>query len=433
MKPHPTRRCSSAVVGGPARPARSWEVGAGGRCGCSARSGSIGHCGLLVVQEPDERSLGVDTRLVLAGYGVDRRTATRARQWARWALERSTLATGDADANPPAGDEALSARATTWPGAASAAERALDRGAASKLTLVSAPAGFGKSRLLAEWLAGTSATGGERSAAWLSLDSGDNDPVTFWSYVIAALRTVAPGIGAQRAGAAAASPQPPPIEVVLTTLLNDLGATGSDIVLVLDDYHLIDSREIQDAMAFLLDHLPPRLHLVIASRADPALLAGAAASTRRAGRGPCRRPAVHAGRGCGVPQRGDGPAADGRGRGGAGGTHRRAGSPRCSWRRCRCRDATTSPGSSPASRGTTATSSTTWSRRSCSASPSQVRDFLLHTSVLDRLNGAAVRRRHRTGWRQGHARDPRSRQPVPGRRSTTGVSGTATTTCSQTC
>ena len=146
----------------------------------------------------------------------------------------------------------------------------LDRGAASKLTLVSAPAGFGKSRLLAEWLAGTSASAGEDSAAWLALDSGDNDPVTFWSYLVAALRTVEPGVGANELEFLA-SPQPPPIQMVLTTLLNDVGATGSDIVLVLDDYHLVDSLEIQNAMAFLLDHLPPRLHLVIASRADPAL------------------------------------------------------------------------------------------------------------------------------------------------------------------
>ncbi len=146
----------------------------------------------------------------------------------------------------------------------------LDRGATSKLTLVSAPAGFGKSRLLAEWLAGTSASAGENSAAWLALDSGDNDPVTFWSYVVAALRTVAPGVGANELELLA-SPQPPPIPMVLTTLLNDVGATGSDIVLVLDDYHLVDSLEIQNAMAFLLDHLPPRLHLVIASRADPAV------------------------------------------------------------------------------------------------------------------------------------------------------------------
>ena len=92
--------------------------------------------------------------------------------------------------------------------------------------------------------------------------------MTFWSYLVAALRTVAPGVGTNELEVLA-SAQPPSIKVVLTTVLNDLGATENDVVLVLDDYHLIESREIQDAMAFLLDHLPPRLHLVIASRADP--------------------------------------------------------------------------------------------------------------------------------------------------------------------
>jgi LuxR family transcriptional regulator, maltose regulon positive regulatory protein len=147
----------------------------------------------------------------------------------------------------------------------------LDRGGASKLMLVSAPAGFGKTTLLAEWLAARPAgPNGERSAAWLSLDRGDNDPASFWTYVIGALRTVAPGVGA-RALTLFQEPQPLPIQTVLTTLLNDLGAIASDMVLVLDDYHVIDARDIQDGMAFLLDHLPSQLHLVIASRADPAL------------------------------------------------------------------------------------------------------------------------------------------------------------------
>ena len=147
----------------------------------------------------------------------------------------------------------------------------LDRGTASKLVLVSAPAGFGKTTLLAEWLAARpAAPADERLAAWLSLDRGDNDPASFWAYVIAALRTVASGVG-ESALALLDAPQPPPIETVLTTLLNDLGAVAGEIVLVLDDYHVIDAREVQDGMAFLLDHLPPRLHLVIASRADPAL------------------------------------------------------------------------------------------------------------------------------------------------------------------
>ena len=138
-------------------------------------------------------------------------------------------------------------------------------GPTSKLTLLSAPAGFGKTTLLSAWLATV-----DRPAAWLSLDQGDNDPASFWAYVVAALQSVAPGVGASTL-ALLQERQPPPIEHVLTTLLNELGAAESDIVLVLDDYHVIDSRDVQDGMAFLLDHLPPQLHLVIASRADPAM------------------------------------------------------------------------------------------------------------------------------------------------------------------
>ena len=147
----------------------------------------------------------------------------------------------------------------------------LDRGTTSKLMLISAPAGFGKTTLLTEWLAaGPAAPADERLAAWLSLDRADNDPASFWTYVIAALQTVAPGVG-ESALTLLQAPQPPPIETVLTALLNDLGASTGDIVLVLDDYHVIDARDVQEGMAFLLDHLPPRLHVVIASRTDPAL------------------------------------------------------------------------------------------------------------------------------------------------------------------
>src|ERR1019366_8821514 len=130
----------------------------------------------------------------------------------------------------------------------------LDRGTASKLTLVSAPAGFGKTTLLTEWLAaGPAGPADERLVAWLSLDRADNDPASFWTYVIAALRTVASGVG-ESALALLQAPQPPPIETVLTVLLNDLGAIAADVVLVLDDYHVIDARDVQDGMAFLLDH-----------------------------------------------------------------------------------------------------------------------------------------------------------------------------------
>jgi LuxR family maltose regulon positive regulatory protein len=137
--------------------------------------------------------------------------------------------------------------------------------------LISAPAGFGKTTLLAEWLAaGPAASTDERSAAWLSLDGGDNNPVAFWTYLIAALRTMAPRVGAS-ALALLQESQPAPIETVLTTLLNDLGDVAGDMVLVLDDYHVIDAPDVQEGMAFLLDHAPPGLHVVIAGRADPAL------------------------------------------------------------------------------------------------------------------------------------------------------------------
>ncbi len=144
----------------------------------------------------------------------------------------------------------------------------LDGGAESKLTLISAPAGFGKTTLLAEWLAAIPA--GARSTGWLSLDPGDNQPATFWTYLIAALQTTAPGLGTG-ALSLLQSPQPPPIEAVLAMLLNDLAAVPGDIVLVLNDYHVIDAPDITDGMVFLLEHLPPQVHLVIATRADPAL------------------------------------------------------------------------------------------------------------------------------------------------------------------
>ena len=122
---------------------------------------------------------------------------------------------------------------------------------------------------------GTGRPADERLAAWLSLDRADNDPASFWTYVIAALQTVAPGVG-ESALTLLQAPQPPPIETVLTALLNDLGAITGDIVLVLDDYHVIDARDVQDGMAFLLDHLPPRLHVVIASRDRSRVAAGPA-------------------------------------------------------------------------------------------------------------------------------------------------------------
>src|SRR5579859_5938963 len=143
----------------------------------------------------------------------------------------------------------------------------LSRGVESALTLVSAPAGFGKTTLLAEWLAVAAADG--RAVAWLSLDPLDNDPALFWTYLVAALNTAAPGTGT--GALSLLQPPEPPGEAGLVILLNDLDALADDVVLVLDDYHVIDARDVQDGMAFLLEHLPPQIHLVIASRADPAL------------------------------------------------------------------------------------------------------------------------------------------------------------------
>jgi LuxR family maltose regulon positive regulatory protein len=143
----------------------------------------------------------------------------------------------------------------------------VQRGTQSKLTLVSAPAGFGKSTLLAEWLGVPLADGS--LTAWLSLDSGENQPVAFWMHVIAALRTAAPSVGAKSLTLLDSPDQP--IEAVLAPLLNELNALPHDLVLVLDDYHTIDTPEIQVGMAYLLEHLPANAHLVIATRADPAL------------------------------------------------------------------------------------------------------------------------------------------------------------------
>lgn len=134
-----------------------------------------------------------------------------------------------------------------------------------KLTLISAPAGFGKTTLVGEWVAG-----GERPVAWLSLDDADSDPSRFLAYLIAAIQTVAPTIG-EGILRALQSSQPPPAESVLTLLVNEITALPDGIVLVLDDYHLMDARPVDDALTFLLDHLPPQLHLVITTREDPQL------------------------------------------------------------------------------------------------------------------------------------------------------------------
>ena len=134
-----------------------------------------------------------------------------------------------------------------------------------KLTLISAPAGFGKTTLVSEWIAGL-----DCPVAWLSPDKGDNDPASFLAYLVAALQTLTPKIGAGVL-AALQSPQPPSIETILTILLNEITIVSEHFILVLDDYHVIDSKPVNNAIIFLLEHLPPHMHLVIATREDPHL------------------------------------------------------------------------------------------------------------------------------------------------------------------
>ena len=144
---------------------------------------------------------------------------------------------------------------------------ALGEGLARGRVLVCAPAGFGKTALLADW-----ARGGGRPVAWLGLDGGDNDPARFWRYAVAALDRARPGL-AERLGPLLGPPPPRSFEGLVTGLINELAVQpGPDeVLLVLDDYHLIDSGPVHESVAFLLENLPPGLHLVVSSRADPPL------------------------------------------------------------------------------------------------------------------------------------------------------------------
>ena len=179
----------------------------------------------------------------------------------------------------------------------------------------------------------------------------------------------------------------PSLDSVLATLINELSAAPTELDLVLDDYHLVDNPDLQPSVAYLLEHLPPQVHLVISTRVDPALplarlrARGELVEIRAAdlrftlsrGRGlPQRRRRARAHRQPTSPRWRRAP---------------KAGSPPCSWRRSHCGDAPTRARSSLPSPATTATSWTTWPRRCSAASRTQVRDFLLQTSILDRLSG----------------------------------------------
>ena len=133
------------------------------------------------------------------------------------------------------------------------------------LTLISAPAGFGKTTLISAWLQQS-----QRRGAWLSLDQSDNDPLRFWRYVIAALQTLQADWGTT-ALAMLVAPQVPPLETIVTALINDLAALANPFVLVIDDYPVITDLNIHASLDFFLDHLPPQVHVAITTREDPPL------------------------------------------------------------------------------------------------------------------------------------------------------------------
>jgi LuxR family transcriptional regulator, maltose regulon positive regulatory protein len=145
---------------------------------------------------------------------------------------------------------------------------ALARGEKRKLTLVSAPAGFGKTTLLVEWIMGRS--GNERSVVWVSLDESDNDPARFLSYLVGALQNDEEDVG-EGILASLRAPELPPIETVVGALINELAGAEREVTVFLDDYHLIDYRLVHEAVSFFLEHLPENVHLVIATRTDPPL------------------------------------------------------------------------------------------------------------------------------------------------------------------
>jgi LuxR family maltose regulon positive regulatory protein len=169
-----------------------------------------------------------------------------------------------------------------------------------KLTLISAPAGFGKTTLVSEWVA----TCG-RPVAWLSLDERDNDPARFISYLVAALQTIQTGIG-EGLLPALQSPQPLQIETILAILLNEISTIPENFLLILDDYHLIDSQPVDQSLAFLIEHQPPQMHLLIATREDPHLPVSRLRARGAVYRAARRRSALYPRRSRRVSQPGDG-------------------------------------------------------------------------------------------------------------------------------
>ena len=142
---------------------------------------------------------------------------------------------------------------------------ALSKALTSSLTLVSAPAGYGKTTLVSSWLRENDVT-----ASWLSLDDGDNDPIRFLQYFITALHRVVPGIRPDLLGVLQEA-RPAPFDVLLGIIVNEIARRGAPCVLVLDDFHAIHAKPIWEMITYLLDHMPPQLHLMLLSRTDPPL------------------------------------------------------------------------------------------------------------------------------------------------------------------
>ena len=141
----------------------------------------------------------------------------------------------------------------------------LNAGLDKKLTLIAAPAGFGKTTLLSEWIPQS-----PRCVTWFSIDDGDSNPIKFWAYFISSLQTLHTDLGGT-ALALLQSLQPAPITSILTILINDITAFENEFAIVLDDYHLIDSQTVHEGLTFLIDHMPGNMHLVITTRVDPPL------------------------------------------------------------------------------------------------------------------------------------------------------------------